>query len=80
MRVEISNFPGTDKEARFLGRWIVNSPLFKCAVSENDPNTGRLAGAIGSFIGGEFKEDDNVSDVTLMLGGRAILCGRKVHS
>jgi glutamate N-acetyltransferase / amino-acid N-acetyltransferase len=44
MRVSITNFPGTNRQARFLGRHIVNSPLFKCAVSGNDPNTGRLAG------------------------------------
>jgi glutamate N-acetyltransferase / amino-acid N-acetyltransferase len=44
MRVTITNFPGTNRQARFLGRHIVNSPLFKCAVSGNDPNTGRLAG------------------------------------
>ena len=71
MRVEISKFPGTDKEARFLGRWIVNSPLFKCDVSGNDPNTGRLAGAIRDFMG-KFKEDENMPDATLTLGGRAI--------
>ena len=35
MRVSIKNFPGTNKEARRLGRHIVNSPLFKCAVSGN---------------------------------------------
>jgi len=34
MRVVISNFPGTKREARFLGRHIVNSPLFKCAVAK----------------------------------------------
>lgn len=71
MRVQIEGYPGTDKEARFLGRWIVNSPLFKCAVSGNDPNTGRLAGAIGSFMG-KFNGDANLSGVTLTLGGRAI--------
>lgn len=71
MRVQIDNFPGTDHEARRLGRHIVNSPLFKCAVSGNDPNTGRLAGAIGSFMG-KFKEDESSDDMALTLGGRAI--------
>lgn len=33
MRVSIKNFPGTGLEARRLGRHVVNSPLFKCAVS-----------------------------------------------
>jgi hypothetical protein len=29
----VKNFPGTGLEARRLGRHVVNSPLFKCAVS-----------------------------------------------
>ena len=71
IRVQIQHFPGTDYEARRLGRHVVNSPLFKCAVSGNDPNTGRLAAAIGSFMG-KFKNDENVSHMTLTLGGRTI--------
>uniref|UniRef100_A0A7S0TDK7 Arginine biosynthesis bifunctional protein ArgJ, mitochondrial n=1 Tax=Pseudo-nitzschia delicatissima TaxID=44447 RepID=A0A7S0TDK7_9STRA len=71
MRVVISNFPGTKKEARFLGRHIVNSPLFKCAVSGNDPNTGRLAGAIGSYMG-KYMPDADTSKMSLALGGRCI--------
>lgn len=78
MRVSISNYPGSDRDARRLGRRIVNSPLFKCAVQGNDPNTGRLAAAIGSFIG---REDDSstisLSDVSLTLGGRNIFQGGK---
>lgn len=76
MRVEISNFPGSDLEARRLGRHIVNSPLFKCAVSGNDPNTGRLAGAIGSFMG-KYKSDGAVDKMTLTLGGICIFKGGK---
>lgn len=71
MKVDISNFPGTNLEARRLGRHIVNSPLFKCAVSGNDPNTGRLAGAIGSFMG-KFKNGESVKGMSLTLGGRCI--------
>lgn len=76
MRVQIDNFPGTDHEARRLGRHIVNSPLFKCAVSGNDPNTGRLAAAIGSFMG-KFKKDEKVNEMTLTLGGRVIFSSGK---
>ena len=76
MRVQIDNFPGTDLEARRLGRHIVNSPLFKCAVSGNDPNTGRLAGAIGSFMG-KYKTDGAVDKMTLSLGGRVIFSNGK---
>lgn len=71
MQVDISNFPGSDLEARRLGRHVVNSPLFKCAVSGNDPNTGRLAGAVGSFMG-KFKPDEEVNKMTMTLGGRTI--------
>jgi len=71
MRVDIQNFPGSDHEARRLGRHVVNSPLFKCAVSGNDPNIGRLAGAVGSFMG-KFKNDSDVSQMVMTLGGRTI--------
>lgn len=71
MKVDILNFDGTDLQARRLGRHIVNSPLFKCAVAGNDPNTGRLAAAIGSFVG-KYSENVSVADMTLKLGGRMI--------
>jgi glutamate N-acetyltransferase/amino-acid N-acetyltransferase len=71
IRVTIANFPGSDLEARRLGRHIVNSPLFKCAVSGNDPNTGRLAAAIGSFMG-KYKDGSSVDKMSLKLGGRVI--------
>ncbi len=76
MRVQIDHFPGSDFEARRLGRHICNSPLFKCAVSGNDPNTGRLAGAIGSFMG-KFKNDESVASMSLTLGGRTIFSNGK---
>ena len=76
IRVDISNFPGTDLEARRLGRHIVNSPLFKCAVSGNDPNTGRLAAAIGSFMG-KFKDSESVAKMKLTLGGRPLFADGK---
>jgi len=37
--------------ARAVGKSIVNSPLFKCAVAGNDPNVGRLVAAIGKCVG-----------------------------
>jgi glutamate N-acetyltransferase/amino-acid N-acetyltransferase len=76
LRVEISNFPGTPLQARRLGRHVVNSPLFKCAVSGNDPNTGRLAAAIGSFMG-KFLDGESVDAMTLTLGGRVIFANGK---
>ncbi len=71
IRVQIDNFPGSDHLARRLGRHVVNSPLFKCAVSGNDPNTGRLAAAVGSFMG-KFANEEDISGMTLTLGGRVI--------
>jgi len=77
MRVKITNFPGTMEQARYLGRHIVNSPLFKCAVAGNDPNTGRLAGAIGSYMGKYMPGDADVSTMSLTLGGRTIFQNEK---
>lgn len=71
MRVKITNFGGSNYDARHLGRHICNSPLFKCPVSGNDPNTGRLAGAVGLFMG-KFFNDNPMDNVTLTLGGRII--------
>eukprot|EP00980_Cylindrotheca_fusiformis_P031162 scaffold25921_cov137-Cylindrotheca_fusiformis.AAC.5 len=71
MKVQIDNFAGTKRSARFLGRHIVNSPLFKCAVAGNDPNTGRLAAAIGSYVG-KYMPGADVSTMSLTLGGRVI--------
>lgn len=76
IRVEITNMPGTNLEARRLGRHIVNSPLFKCAVSGNDPNTGRLAAAVGSFMG-KFKNNEDISKMGITLGGRVIFANGK---
>lgn len=71
IRVRISNFPGSKYDARRMGRHLVNSPLVKCAISGNDPNTGRIAGAIGSFMG-KFFPNESVANMSLTLGGRII--------
>lgn len=77
IRVKVDNFPGSDLDARKLGRHVVNSPLFKCAVSGNDPNTGRLAGAIGSFLGKMDNSPEQLDNMTLTLGGRIIFANGK---
>eukprot|EP00525_Craspedostauros_australis_P008087 CAMPEP_0198116504 /NCGR_PEP_ID=MMETSP1442-20131203/12987_1 /TAXON_ID= /ORGANISM="Craspedostauros australis, Strain CCMP3328" /LENGTH=55 /DNA_ID=CAMNT_0043774345 /DNA_START=15 /DNA_END=178 /DNA_ORIENTATION=+ len=53
------------EQARYLGRDIVNSPLFKTAVAGNDPNTGRLARAIGAYMGMHMPGDADVSTMSL---------------
>ena len=72
IEVEVTNFPGDDAEARKLGRHVVNSPLFKCAVSGNDPNTGRLAAAVGSFMGKRSENWTGERGLELTLGSRVI--------
>mmetsp|Transcript_4607 Transcript_4607/g.6350 ORF Transcript_4607/g.6350 Transcript_4607/m.6350 type:complete len:503 (-) Transcript_4607:218-1726(-) len=37
--------------AKTIGKAVVNSPLFKCAVAGNDPNVGRLIAVVGKTIG-----------------------------
>ena len=76
IRVRISNFPGSEYDARRMGRHLVNSPLVKCAISGNDPNIGRIAAAIGSFMG-KFFPNESVNDMSLSLGGRTIFSGGK---
>ena len=49
-----------------MGMAIVNSPLFKCAIAGNDPNVGRLLGAIGGFLGERGLEPPQC---TMRLGG-----------
>ncbi|KAL3931868.1 MAG: hypothetical protein SGBAC_011111 [Bacillariaceae sp.] len=71
MKVDIANFPGSARSARFFGRHIVNSPLFKCAVAGNDPNIGRLARAVGDYLG-KYEPDTNVSSLSLTIGNRVI--------
>jgi glutamate N-acetyltransferase/amino-acid N-acetyltransferase len=49
----VCNYPG--ENAKLMAKKIVNSPLIKTAIAGNDPNVGRLASAIGSYMG-KFEE------------------------
>jgi len=72
IRVRVRNAPSSNT-ARAVGKSIVNSPLFKCAVYGNDPNVGRLVAAIGKCLGampGGGAVD--TSRVQLTMGGRVI--------
>ena len=42
---------GTFDIARAIGKAVINSPLVKTAVAGNDPNVGRIVGAVGSYLG-----------------------------
>jgi glutamate N-acetyltransferase/amino-acid N-acetyltransferase len=85
IRVNVENFPGSNEEARGLGRAVVNSPLFKCAVAGNDPNIGRLAAAIGSFMGKNnfFGASDGmemkIGEEIVFKGGKFFITGEDVE-
>ena len=54
--------------ARGIGKAVVNSPLFQCAVCGNDPNVGRLVMAIGKQIGSHHPEVP-VERLRIQMGG-----------
>ncbi len=62
------------REARALGKAIVNAPLFKCAVAGNDPNVGRLVQAIGKHVGAQGGATD-LSRLSVRMGGIEIFSG-----
>jgi len=73
MRVQVSG-AATIALARAVGKSVVNSPLFQCAVCGNDPNVGRLVAAIGKEVGAHFAGTD-LSHVRLTMGGRELFAG-----
>jgi glutamate N-acetyltransferase/amino-acid N-acetyltransferase len=64
----------TEALARAVGKSIINSPLFKCAVAGNDPNVGRLVCAIGKCVGvhPDGGKHLDMSKATLHMGGLKI--------
>lgn len=54
-----------------MGKSVVNSPLVKTAIAGNDPNVGRIAGAVGSWVGREGKEVD-FGMCNMAMGGESI--------
>ncbi len=70
MRVQVSGAPSVEF-ARSVGKSVVNSPLFQCAVCGNDPNVGRLVCAIGKHVGAIAPGTD-LSRAKLTLGGQVI--------
>lgn len=72
IRVKVQGAPSA-ASARAIGKSVINSPLFKCAVAGNDPNVGRLVAAIGKTLG--TLPDGAAVDtraVKLTMGGRRI--------
>lgn len=71
MRVSVRGAP-TRESARGIGKSIVNSPLFQCAVCGNDPNVGRLVMAIGKWVG-EHLPGADLSRSKITMGGETLL-------
>jgi glutamate N-acetyltransferase/amino-acid N-acetyltransferase len=70
LRVRVSGAP-SEALARGVGKSVVNSPLFKCAVCGNDPNVGRLVCAIGKYVGPAAPELD-LRNLRIRMGGLPI--------
>jgi glutamate N-acetyltransferase/amino-acid N-acetyltransferase len=73
IRVQIIGAP-SESIARGVGKSVVNSPLFQCAVCGNDPNVGRLVCAIGKYLG-TAAPDADLSRTRMSMGGLEIFVG-----
>jgi glutamate N-acetyltransferase/amino-acid N-acetyltransferase len=77
LRVQVSGAP-SEALARGVGKSVVNSPLFKCAVCGNDPNVGRLVCAIGKYIG-PAAPDLDLRNLRIRMGGLPIFASGSFH-
>ncbi len=73
IRVRVTGAPD-DASARGLGKAIVSSPLFQCAVAGNDPNVGRLLCAAGKYLGA-LGLPVEAARVRMRMGGEELLAG-----
>jgi glutamate N-acetyltransferase / amino-acid N-acetyltransferase len=74
VKVHVTGAP-SEKIARDLGRFVLNSNLVKCAVAGCDPNVGRIVGAIGSYLGSIQNGASLTKGLTITLGGIEIFGG-----
>ncbi len=77
IRVRVTGAPD-HALARGVGKAIVNSPLFQCAVCGNDPNVGRLVAAIGKHVGA-VRPDLDLHRTVLTMGGATIFSAGAFH-
>ncbi len=77
LRVRVSGAPN-QALARGVGKSVVNSPLFKCAVCGNDPNVGRLVCAIGKYVG-PAAPDLVLRNLRIRMGGLLIFAEGSFH-
>jgi glutamate N-acetyltransferase/amino-acid N-acetyltransferase len=71
VRVQVTGAPDR-AAARGVGKSVVNSPLFQCAVSGNDPNVGRLLCAVGKHVGA-LRLPVDPARVRIAMGGELLL-------
>jgi glutamate N-acetyltransferase / amino-acid N-acetyltransferase len=77
LRVQVTGAP-SEVLARGVGKSVVNSPLFKCAVCGNDPNVGRLVCAIGKYIG-PAAPDLDLRNLRIRMGELPIFAAGSFH-
>lgn len=74
LRVRVRGAPDAALAAA-VGKAVVNSPLFKCAVAGNDPNVGRLVAAVGKCVGARAGPPLDLARMTMAMGGIQIFRG-----
>jgi glutamate N-acetyltransferase/amino-acid N-acetyltransferase len=70
MKVTVQGAPDAAL-ARAVGKSVVNSPLFQCALCGNDPNIGRLVCAVGKYLGNHHPSLE-VSRCRMAIGGHEV--------
>jgi len=70
LRVRVVGAPD-EALACAVGKSVVNSPLFQCAVCGNDPNVGRLVAAIGKLVG-SLRPGLDLGRAQLVMGGQVL--------
>jgi glutamate N-acetyltransferase / amino-acid N-acetyltransferase len=77
VRVQVTG-ARNESTAVSVARAIVNSPLVKTAIYGNDPNVGRIASAIGDYMGNTGEPFDPRS-VTVHMGGIDVFSEGRFH-
>jgi glutamate N-acetyltransferase/amino-acid N-acetyltransferase len=70
MKVTVQGAPDTGL-ARAVGKSVINSPLFQCALCGNDPNIGRLVCAVGKYLG-NYRPEIDVGRCRIRIGGHLV--------
>jgi len=73
IRVTVTGAPNAEV-AHGAAKAVANSPLVKTAIFGNDPNVGRLVGALGDYLGSSRSTVDP-SRVRVSLGGELLFSG-----